>query len=98
MPELYKDGGWLDRDPFDSSPADKLAVLKNAEGWTTNIGHPGSANPAIGEVVNSYILPRMVAKVARGEMTAEEAVEEAESQIIPIFEKWREMGFIGGGP
>jgi len=40
----------------------------------------------------------MVARVARGEMTAEAAVLAAESQIIPIFEKWRERGFIGGGP
>lgn len=96
VPDLYEEGGWLEQDPFNSTPPDKLSVLKNAEAWTVNIGHPGPANPAIGEVMNSYILPRMVAKVARGDMTAEEAVADAESQIVPIFEKWRRMGFIGG--
>ena len=36
----------------------------------------------------------MFAAAARGEMTAEEAVEAAEAQIKPIFDKWRERGKI----
>ena len=32
---------WLDNDPYGSQPADKLALLKTANDWTTNLGHPG---------------------------------------------------------
>lgn len=34
------------------------------------------------------------AVAARGEMTAEDAVAAAESQMQPIFQKWRERGKI----
>ncbi len=98
VPELYSDGGWLDRDPFGSRPADKLAVLKEAEQWTVNIGYPGPANAAVAEVFARSVLPRMAARVARGEVTAAEAVADAEREITAIFEKWREAGLVGGEP
>ena len=41
---------WLDTDPFGSEPADKLSILKDAPDWTTNLGHPGPANAAMGEI------------------------------------------------
>jgi hypothetical protein len=37
----------------------------------------------------------MMGKAALGELTAEEAVAEAETQIEDIFAKWREKGFVG---
>jgi maltose-binding protein MalE len=89
--------GWLDNDPFGSEPADKLAVLKDALDWSTNVGYKGSANTAIGEVFGTFILPNMFARVARGRQSAEESVAGAERQIVPIFDKWRERGLIGGG-
>jgi multiple sugar transport system substrate-binding protein len=95
-PDLLRPGGWLDDDPFRSNPRNKLAVLKNAVEWTTNVGHPGPANAAEGEVFATFILPNMMARAARGEITAEEAVKSAEGQILPIFKKWREKGLIGG--
>jgi multiple sugar transport system substrate-binding protein len=36
----------------------------------------------------------MYAKAARGEMTPEEAVAEAESLMIPIFDNWRQQGLM----
>ena len=96
-PDLFAEGGWLDRDPFGSNPADKLAVLKDAGLWSTNIGHPGSANAAVDEVFRAFIIPDMFAKAARGEMTTIEAVSWAESETVPIFEKWRARGLVGGG-
>ena len=94
-PKLASPGGWLDVDPFGSSPPDKLAFLKNAEEWTVNLGYPGPTNPAIGEVFNSFIIPDMFAKAARGEMSPEDAAAEAERLIDDIFEKWREKGLVG---
>jgi multiple sugar transport system substrate-binding protein len=88
--------GWLDNDPFGSQPANKLALLKDAEKWTTNVGHPGPANAAEGEVFDTFILPKMMAKAARGELSARDAVIDAENQIKPIFQRWRDRGLVGG--
>jgi multiple sugar transport system substrate-binding protein len=93
-PQLFAEGGWLDVDPFGSRPVDKLKLLKEAESWSTVIGHPGPANAAIGEVFGTFIIPNMYAKAARGEMTPEEAVAEAESLMIPIFDNWRSQGLM----
>ncbi|MGH2532511.1 MAG: ABC transporter substrate-binding protein [Thermomicrobiales bacterium] len=96
-PELVAEGGWLDADPYNSEPADKLAVLKDAADWSVNLGYPGPSNAAIGEVFTTYVLPNMFAAAARGELTPAEAVAEAEDRITPIFERWRGEGLIGGG-
>lgn len=93
-PQLTEEGGWLDVDPFGSRPIDKLKLLKDSASWSTVIGHPGPANAAIGEVFGTFIIPNMYAKAARGEMTPEAAVAEAESLMIPIFDKWRQQGLI----
>jgi ABC-type glycerol-3-phosphate transport system substrate-binding protein len=93
-PELSE---WLADDPYDSDPADKLALLETANDWTTNLGHPGPANAAIGEVFSLPILPNMMARAAQGQQTAEESVAQAEEEIVPIFERWRAEGLIGGG-
>ncbi|MDQ3885502.1 MAG: extracellular solute-binding protein, partial [Actinomycetota bacterium] len=96
-PELVPQlDGWLADDPFGSTPPDKLAVLRNATEWATNIGHPGPASPAIGEVFGQFIIPNMYARAARGEMSPEQAVAQAEQQIGPIFDKWRQRGLVGG--
>ena len=89
-------GDWLDDDPFGSKPSDKLSVLKDALDWTTNVGHRGYANTAIGEVFGTFIIPNMYARAARGRSSPEAAVARAEGQIKPIFEKWRTKGLIGG--
>src|SRR5918997_2025237 len=82
--------GWLDDDPFGSKPSNKLSVLKDALNWTTNVGHRGYANTAIGEVFGTFIIPNMYARAARGRSSPQAAVARAEGQIKPIFEKWRE--------
>jgi ABC-type glycerol-3-phosphate transport system substrate-binding protein len=87
---------WLDDDPFGSEPRDKLAVLKDALDWSTNVGRHGNANTAIGEVFGTFIVPNMYARAARGEQSPAESVARAEAQIKPIFEKWRRRGLIGG--
>src|SRR5215207_1411450 len=87
---------WLDNDPFGSEPPDKLAVLKDALDWSTNVGRPGNSNTAIGEVFGTFIVPNMYASAARGRQSPEDAVARAEAQMKPIFAKWRNKGLIGG--
>ncbi|MBA2338295.1 MAG: extracellular solute-binding protein [Acidimicrobiia bacterium] len=93
VPDL---GTWLQSDPFGSEPADKLAVLSNALDWSTNVGHPGPANPATGQIFGESIIPVMFAGAARGDKTPEQAVTDAESAIRAIFTDWRERGLVGG--
>ncbi len=87
---------WLDTDPFGSKPANKLALLKDAEKWSANIGYPGPANAAEGEVFSTFVLPQMMAKAARGQLSAKDAVAEAEGRIKTIFQQWRDRKLVGG--
>jgi multiple sugar transport system substrate-binding protein len=88
--------GWLRNDPYHSKPADKLALLAQAQSWSTNVGHPGPANPAIGEIFDTNVLSTMMANVARGKTSATDAVSQANSQCQDIFKKWRGKGLVGG--
>lgn len=86
--------GWLQNDPFGSHPASKLQVLANAEQWTTNIGYPGAANAAIGEIFDTNVLPTMMAAAAQGKSTPKAAVASAAAQCESIFSKWRAKGLV----
>jgi len=89
---------WFAHDPFllEGEADGKLASLTSAGDWTTNLGHPGYSNPAVGETFNTFILPNMMAKAARGDMSAEEAVDEAARHTESIYAQWRKRGLIGG--
>lgn len=97
VPQLWKDGGWLDHDPFDSKPADKLNVLRDAADWTVWLGYPGYANPAIGQIYSEHLITEMMAKVTRGKESPKEAVKNTADQMKKIFAQWRKKGFVPGG-
>ncbi|MGH3097284.1 MAG: ABC transporter substrate-binding protein [Streptosporangiales bacterium] len=86
---------WVADDPFGSKPANKLEVLGTAKNWSTNVGHPGPANAAIGEVFNTFVIPQMMAKAARGKLSPEQAVKQAHAQCEKIFAKWHSKGLVG---
>jgi multiple sugar transport system substrate-binding protein len=88
---------WFSKDPFalPGELTDKLVTLKEAEKWSTNVGYPGSANPAEGEIFGTFILPGMFARVAQGKQSAEESVKQSAEQCKVIFDKWRAQGLIG---
>jgi multiple sugar transport system substrate-binding protein len=92
---------WLEKqteqDPFGSKPPSKLRPIASATEWATNIGHPGPANPAEGEIFDTFVLPTMFANVVTGRMTAKEALDDASGQVKRIFEKWRQKGLVAGG-
>lgn len=87
---------WLAKDPFGAKPADKLKFLSDAIPWSANIGHPGPASTAIGEVFNTFLIPNMFARAVRGEATPQQAVADAEVQVKAVFDKWRAAGLVGG--
>jgi spermidine/putrescine-binding protein len=96
VPQL---NGWLSADPFAGTGANnKLGFLKieDALKWSTNIGHPGPASTAIGEVFGTFVIPNMMARCARGQQSAKDSVAQAEQEVKKIFEKWRQRGLVGG--
>jgi multiple sugar transport system substrate-binding protein len=70
-------------------PPDKYAVLGNVLEWATNVGYPGFATAAIDEAFNTFVLPTMFAKVARDELSPEDAAKGAERELKRIFDKWK---------
>ena len=48
-------------------------VLKDALHWTPNLGVPGFATPAYMEVFNSFLIPKMVQRVLKGQSSPEDA-------------------------
>jgi len=72
-----------------AAPPDKYRVLSTALEWATNVGFPGYATAAIDEVFNTFVIPTMFARVAREEVTPEEAAKAAEVELRRIFAKWK---------
>jgi multiple sugar transport system substrate-binding protein len=77
-----------------SNPPERYSLLTDAPTTMTNLGFPGYANAATDEVRGSGIIPTMFAGAATGEMTPENALDRADKEIKPIFDKWREAGKI----
>ncbi|MGH2397163.1 MAG: carbohydrate ABC transporter substrate-binding protein, partial [bacterium] len=72
----------------------KYRELATAHQWSTNVGHPGYANAAEGEIFDTGILPQMMALHATDKMSAEDAAKWAEAQITPVFTKWKGRGLM----
>ena len=78
----------------ESGPVGRYSVLADVPATMTNLGNPGYSNAATDEVRVSGIIPTMFARAANGEMTPEEALDQADKAIRPIFDKWRDAGKI----
>ena len=78
----------ISNDPT-ASPPDKYKVLENVLAWATNIGYPGYASAAIDEAFNTFVIPTMFAKVARGELSPEDSARAAEKELKRIWDKWK---------
>jgi multiple sugar transport system substrate-binding protein len=70
-------------------PHDKYHMLSNALSWTTNVGYPGYATAVMDEAFNTFVIPTMFARAAREEMTAEDAVRAADTELKRISNKWK---------
>jgi len=75
-------------------PPDKYKVLGDVLDWATNVGYPGYSNAAIDEIFNTWVIPNMFAKAAKGVLSPEDAIREAEAACKRIFAKWKEKGFV----
>ena len=80
----------LSKDPL-ADPSFKYTVLKDALHWTPNLGVPGFATPAYMEIFNSFLIPRMVQSVLKGERSPEDAAASAAAEMQSIATKWQEV-------
>jgi multiple sugar transport system substrate-binding protein len=70
----------------------KYDLLADLTTWTTNVGHPGYTNPAISEIYSKGILSTMFARAATGQLTPEEALDQADQEVRRVFQSWKERG------
>ena len=89
FPPTVKDLKQLISNDPKAQPPDKYAVLGSVLDWATNVGYPGYATAAIDEVFNTFVIPTMFAKVARDELSPEDAARAAEKEMKRIFDKWK---------
>jgi len=75
-----------------AKPANKYVILDTiARKYTYNLGYPGVANAAIGEMFDKWLIPQMFAEVAQGKRTPADAARTYHGQINKIFAKWRKQ-------
>jgi multiple sugar transport system substrate-binding protein len=92
FPETVPDLATLLADDAGANSPDKYALLADVATWTTNVGYPGYTNPAIAEIFHAGLIPTMCARAATGQLTPEEALDQADREVRAIFESWKERG------
>jgi len=80
----------IEKDPA-ADPPYKYVELQDALHWTPNLGVPGMANPAYMEIFNSSVVPKMVARMLKGEQTPEDAAASAAAEMQRIVDKWKQV-------
>lgn len=78
------------KDPV-AVPPNKYFPLEDALHWTPNLGVPGMANPAFMEIFNSFLVPKMVARVLKGQQSAEDAAAAGAAEMQRIVDKWKQV-------
>ena len=77
-----------------ANPKDKYRVFDDVSDWVTNVGYPGIANAAIGELFSNWTISNMFAEAARGKMSPEQAMNAANGEVEKVFAKWKGLGMV----
>jgi multiple sugar transport system substrate-binding protein len=76
-------------------PRGKYTILTTiARRYTTNVGYPGFANAAVGDIFNQSLIPQMFAQVAQGKMTPQDAARSMQGKFRSIYATWRAQGLL----
>jgi multiple sugar transport system substrate-binding protein len=76
-------------------PRGKYTILTTiARRYTTNVGYPGFANAAVGDIFNQSLIPQMFAQVAQGKTTPEDAARSMQGKFQSIYGTWRGQGLL----
>jgi len=79
----------LEKDP-QAGPTSKYYRLRDALHWTPNLGVPGVPTPEFMEIFNTSVIPRAVARLLKGEQSAEEAAASGAAEMQRIVDKWKQ--------
>jgi multiple sugar transport system substrate-binding protein len=83
----------LERDT--NVPRGKYKILETiSQKYTYNVGYPGFANAAVGEIFDTYLIPQMFAEVAQGRRSPQDAARAYQARLGTIYRKWRRRGKI----
>ncbi|HMF90595.1 MAG TPA: twin-arginine translocation signal domain-containing protein [Candidatus Angelobacter sp.] len=80
----------LRNDP-QADPPYKYDELRDALHWTPNLGVPGIATPGYMEIFNSSLVPKMVARMLKGEQSPEDAAATGAVEMQRIADKWKQV-------
>lgn len=92
FPGAVPDLGKLVTGDSNTATPDQYSLLTDVHQWVTNVGYPGFANAAIGDVVNTHLIPTMFAHAATGKLTPDAALTQADQEVRRIFQKWKARG------
>src|SRR5207253_7138996 len=67
---------------------EEYSILGDFEKYSAYPGYPGHTTAAMDEVFNTFVIPDMFARVAKGEQSAEDSAKQAEADMKRIFAKW----------
>ena len=79
------------KDPSARSP-DTSQVLASVDNWTTNVSYPGYTNAAVAEFYDTGLIPNLLAAVATGNTTPDEAMAQSDQEVRKIYQKWQDLG------
>jgi len=74
-----------------ADPPYKYVELQDALHWTPNLGVPGIASPAYMEIFNRSLVPRMIARMLKGEQSPEDAAASGAAEMQRIVDKWNQI-------
>jgi len=84
VPGLKQAGGLLDFDAAFPDQKGTLTALKQSNRWTVQLGWPGPTTPVVASAIDEAVISTMMARAARGELSPQDAVTEAESRLKAI--------------
>ena len=87
FPDAVPDLEQLVTSETSTAAPEQYSLLANASDWVTNVGYPGFANAAIGEVLNTHLIPTMFAQAATGKLTPDDALTQADQEARSIFQR-----------
>ncbi len=87
FPKTVPDAARILAEDPKGEPRGKYAVLGGALDWTANVGYPGFSSAAADQVFNTFLIPIMFARAARGDVSPQQAARDADREARRIFER-----------
>ena len=90
LKQIYAKAAAADTQPADA--ASTRSSRRSRRSTRATPGTPGTSNAAVQEVLDTFLIPQMFARVSQGTMSAEDSVRATASEMKRIWAKWRAAG------